>query len=454
MSFEDDLKDVGDSIGKLVDNAVNSQDFQELNQKISDTINQFVYPNRKGPFRANGTQDPSRGYSADTSYSSQHSSHNNAEQPTGQHHYSYGPGGTVPGRTKNPVPHASASQSYQRSSNAFPDLNDRARERRLLRERFMPSTDLALTGGFQTAAGWGVTGLFGCCTAIGLYSLFAGPNGSALIPSLIFAAFTIGGGILLKKGSKNRRLVRHFRQICTLMGTKEYISTKELCDSMHCEKGELLTDITAMIDKSMLRQGHLDETGTCLMVTNECYDQYRALLTAQKEQQIAEQKEREQLEASGLTPEYQQMLTECEAYIQKIHQCNLDLPGEVITAKLSRLETVVTRILEEAKKRPKEAAALRKFINYYMPTTWKLLDAYRSFEREPIQSDNIIRTKKEIEDTLDTINAAFEKLLDDLFQTAAWDISSDISVLQTMLAQEGLTNQASPSKQDIEPLHM
>lgn len=155
-----------------------------------------------------------------------------------------------------------------------------------------------------------------------------------------------------------------------------------------------------------------------------------------------------------VTPEYQQMLEECESYIQKIHQCNLDLPGEVITAKLSRLETVVTRILEEAKKRPKEAAALRKFMDYYMPTTWKLLDAYRSFENEPIQSDNILRTKKEIEDTLDTINAAFEKLLDDLFQTTAWDISSDISVLQTMLAQEGLTNQAGPSKQDIEPLHM
>ena len=144
------------------------------------------------------------------------------------------------------------------------------------------------------------------------------------------------------------------------------------------------------------------------------------MLASQKEQQIAEQKAREQLKASGVTPEYQQMLEECESYIQKIHQCNLDLPGEVITAKLSRLETVVTRILEEAKKRPKEAAALRK----------------------------------EIEDTLDTINAAFEKLLDDLFQTTAWDISSDISVLQTMLAQEGLTNQAGPSKQDIEPLHM
>ena len=226
MSFEDDLKDVGDSIGKLVDNAVNSQDFQELNRKISDTINQFVYPNRKGPFRANGTQEPSRGYSADTSYSSQHSSHNNTAQQTGPHHYSYGPGGTMPGKSANPVP--KPSHTWQTPQNT--EWNSRIQERRVLRERFMPSTDLALVGGFQTAAGWGVTGLFGCCTALSLYSLFAGPNDSALIPSFIFAAFTIGGGILLKKGSKNRRLVRHFRQICTLIGTKEYISTKELCD--------------------------------------------------------------------------------------------------------------------------------------------------------------------------------------------------------------------------------
>lgn len=454
MSFEDDLKDVSDSIGKLVDNAVNSQNFQELNQKISDTINQFVYPNRQGPFRANGTQDPSRGSSADTSSRRQPSSHNDTAQQTGPHHYSYGPGGTMPGKEKNPVPRPSAPHFNPNPSNAVPDWNARTKERRLLRERFMPTTDLALVGGFQTAAGWGVTGLFGCCTALGLYSFFAVSDGSALIPSLIFAAFTIGGGILLKKGSQNRRLVRHFRQICTLIGTKEFISTKELCDSMHCEKGELLTDITTMIEKSMLRQGHLDENGTCLMVTNDCYSQYRALLESQKEQQLAAQRAREQLEASGMTPEYQQMLTECEAYLQKIHQCNLDLPGEVITAKLSRLETVVTRILAEAKKRPKEAAKLRKFMDYYMPTTWKLLDAYHSFEQEAIQSDNILRTKKEIEDTLDTINAAFEKLLDDLFQTTAWDISSDISVLQTMLAQEGLTNQAGPSTQDMEPLHM
>ena len=133
------------------------------------------------------------------------------------------------------------------------------------------------------------------------------------------------------------------------------------------------------------------------------------------------------------------MIEECDAYIQKIHQCNEDLPGEEISNKLNRLELVVTRILDEAKKRPGEVPQLRKFMDYYMPTTWKLLDAYRTFEREPIQSENIQKTKREIEQSLDTINSAFEKLLDDLFQTTAWDISSDISVLETMLAQEGLT---------------
>ena len=48
-------------------------------------------------------------------------------------------------------------------------------------------------------------------------------------------------------------------------------------------------------------------------------------------------------------------------------------------------------------------------------------------------------TKKEIEATLDTLNTAFENFLDSFFEEKAWDISSDITVLQTMLAQEGLT---------------
>ena len=81
---------------------------------------------------------------------------------------------------------------------------------------------------------------------------------------------------------------------------------------------------------------------------------------------------------------------------------------------------------------------LKRLMNYYLPVTVKLLDAYEDMDRQPVQGENIRSSQKEIEDTLDTLNSAFEKLLDSVFKDVAWDVSSDISVLNTVLAQEGL----------------
>ena len=77
-------------------------------------------------------------------------------------------------------------------------------------------------------------------------------------------------------------------------------------------------------------------------------------------------------------------------------------------------------------------------MGYYLPTTRKLLDTYRELDRQPVAGENISSTKREIESTIDTLNVAFEKFLDGLYEDKAWDISSDISVLNTVLAQDGL----------------
>ena len=68
----------------------------------------------------------------------------------------------------------------------------------------------------------------------------------------------------------------------------------------------------------------------------------------------------------------------------------------------------------------------------------KLLNSYEEFDNQPIQGENIKTAKEQIEKTLDTINLAFENLLDQLFTDEVLDVSSDISVLETMLKQEGL----------------
>ena len=131
------------------------------------------------------------------------------------------------------------------------------------------------------------------------------------------------------------------------------------------------------------------------------------------------------------------MLEEGQNYIRMIRLCNDEIPGEEMSEKLDKLELLVTRIFDRVEKEPELAADLHKMLNYYLPTTQKLLEAYRDLDRQNLELCNISGTKKEIEDTVDTINQAFEKFLDELFREKAWDIQTDISVLHTMLKQDG-----------------
>ena len=103
------------------------------------------------------------------------------------------------------------------------------------------------------------------------------------------------------------------------------------------------------------------------------------------------------------------------------------------------MEAIVRKIFERAEAHPEVIPDMKKLMDYYLPMTVKLLNAYADMDRQPVQGETIRKSKQEIDATLDTLNAAFEKLLDDLFQDAAIDVSSDISVLNTLLAQEGLT---------------
>ena len=111
------------------------------------------------------------------------------------------------------------------------------------------------------------------------------------------------------------------------------------------------------------------------------------------------------------------------------------IPGEEISAKIAKMEQIVEQIFQRAEEHPEIIPDLKKMMDYYLPMTVKLLDAYEDMDRQSIQGETI-RPKKEIEDTLDTLNEAFAKLLILYFQDTAWDVS-DISVLHTMLAQEG-----------------
>lgn len=289
---------------------------------------------------------------------------------------------------------------------------------------------LSVTGFTMSA----ITALSGIGTGI---LMAISPSIAAGVVTGVMGVAAVGGLVMGLIGSGLWKTANRFRQYTKAIGNRAYCTIEELAGKCDRDKKSVVKDLKKMIDKKMFLQGHLDEQETCVIVTDEMYQQYLLVQKQAQEREIQEKASREQKER--LPEECRKILEEGNECIRYIRKCNDDIPGEEMSQKLSRLELIITRIFEEVGKNPELAGELRKFMNYYLPTTRKLVDAYRELDQETIISENMAKTKKEIEDTLDTINEAFENLLDSFFEERAMDISSDISVLQTMLAQEGLT---------------
>ena len=275
-------------------------------------------------------------------------------------------------------------------------------------------------------------GVFGLGTiGFGIAGLVTASLG-LLIASGVFAAITAGFIVMTGSGNKISRRNKRFRQYVRCLGTKSYCKIEDMAVQVGKPLKFVKKDLKKMLSMGYFLQGHIDRDETTMIASHEVYQQY-----TQAEQARIQREEEEKTPKS----EVEQLVAEGQRYITHIHECNDAIPGEEISAKLQRLEDIMTRIFEQLKHSPESAGDLRKLMNYYLPTTTKLIDTYRELDAKPEVGDNIKKTKKEIEDTLDTINFAFEKIFDDMFLDTAWDISSDISVMKTMMAQEGLTQQ-------------
>lgn len=305
---------------------------------------------------------------------------------------------------------------------------------------------LQLAWGILATSGFGITAL------VMIILTFAQGGARYLVFAVVFSVLTILGVTDIVRGSHKIGLVNRFYHYARLIGTRGYIAIEELAAQTGRRRDEVLRDLRRMMKKHMFPQGRLDQKQTTFMLTQDVYQQY-----LQAEQARAEQERQAELEqeaarssqtdekAGSRSHRYNaqtgKILEEGNAYIRMVHECSEKIRGEEMSYKLSRLESIIRRIFEQVEKAPESADDLHKFMNYYLPTTTKLLNAYIDLDRQEIAGENISATKKEIEETMDTINLAFEKLLDGLFEDTAWDISSDISVMKTMMAQEGLTGE-------------
>lgn len=377
-----DLERFGEDIRKTVQNAVDSQDFRKLNQTITNTVNDAV--------------------------------------------------GAV-----------------SRNIKSVQAVNRRPKPPVLYRQ----VTSVQVRGTVTTVLGAVIGGM--CSTAFLFFAVTAWLAGGYGIPEIavmaLFLSMGVAGFVICGCGTGIRARIRRFRTYIRVLGKREYCNIQELSKAVKKNARYVARDLEDMFSRGWFLQGHLDEQRTCLIVSDGMYRQYlqaeaqRKQIEREAEASGLDRQDERESEASGLggtklPPEVQRVIVEGDTYIRKIHACNDAIHGEEISAKISRMELLVNRIFHRVEPNPESVDDIHKLMEYYLPTTVKLLEAYQEMEAQPVAGENIRSSKKEIEATLDTLNVAFEKLLDGMFQETAWDVSSDISVLQTLLAQEGLTD--------------
>ena len=137
-------------------------------------------------------------------------------------------------------------------------------------------------------------------------------------------------------------------------------------------------------------------------------------------------------------PEIDNLIKERERALSEMRRLNDSIEDETISAQIDHLEEITSKIIDQVIKEPSKLPQIRRFLNYYLPTTLKLLNAYDRMDAAGVSGSNIDGTKGKIEDIMGTICKAFDKQLDALYGEEALDISTDITVLENMLAQEGL----------------
>ena len=137
--------------------------------------------------------------------------------------------------------------------------------------------------------------------------------------------------------------------------------------------------------------------------------------------------------------ELDQMIAQGKGALEEMRRLNDSIQDAAISAQIERLSQVSDKIFQQVKADPKKLPQIRKFMDYYLPTTLKLLNAYDRMGAQGVSGENIDATMQRVESMMSTIVAAFEKQLDMLFGSEAMDISTDITVLENMMKREGLS---------------
>ncbi len=236
---------------------------------------------------------------------------------------------------------------------------------------------------------------------------------SVAVPAVLsgVACFMLPRSLALQDAKKIR-----FKNV---VGIRKLMPLPDMAATLGMPYPQLVKELQRFLDKGLFSGGYIDHARKLLVVSAEG-------LTSEMLADEFKQDKPQPDSRSG-------MLT-------RIRAVNDRIENVTVTQKVRRIEETTALILDAAGRDAAKERKIGAFMGYYLPTTLKILTAYEQFEEQGIQGENLQAAMRDIENILDHLVSGFERQLDLLFENDVLDISSDISVLESMLAKDGLTD--------------
>ncbi len=259
-----------------------------------------------------------------------------------------------------------------------------------------------------------------------------------------FLGFIVFGGCMYGGGLGMKRKDARIRQYLNIIGEQRIVLIKTLASAAGVSTRRVYKDLDEMIEDGILpTTAYVDRARKCLVLDAAAMP-YQSEAEAVLKQQQAVKAAAAQPVVQARQPAAEEPAAdadgEYDTILAQIRRANDDIEDEVMSAKIDHIEAVASSIFSIVEEKPERRQEIRNFFSYYLPTTQKLLNFYAQLEEQPVQSETIRESRKNIEGIMDNLVKGFESQLDALFRADALDISTDISVLENMLAQDGLGN--------------
>lgn len=259
----------------------------------------------------------------------------------------------------------------------------------------------------------------------------------------------IGGGVSWAAADVLKRRERDAVRYAAMIGDRESYSLTKLSSATTYKIAKVRRDLQRMIDDGVFGdQAYIDMTNLCFMRTPDAQpdgvaqqygDVYKRTMSSAGADIAGASAHEESAAPSAEAEEETTDMTDFDSILRKIRRLDDEIRDEPVSERIRKIEAITRNIFEYVKDKPEKMTQIRMFMNYYLPTTLKLLESYSRIERVGVAGQNMRDAKENIEKILDMLVVGFEQQFDQLFKAESLDISSDIEVLEQMMSKDGLT---------------